>query len=45
MEPGSAPVIVAGTVILLEVLRAYGLDAIEVSERDILDGAALAAAD
>ena len=28
-----------------ETLARYGLDAIEVSERDILDGAALAAAE
>jgi exopolyphosphatase/guanosine-5'-triphosphate,3'-diphosphate pyrophosphatase len=45
LEPGRAPVIVAGLVILREVLRAYELDEIEVSERDILHGAALAAAE
>jgi exopolyphosphatase / guanosine-5'-triphosphate,3'-diphosphate pyrophosphatase len=45
MEPGRAPVIVAGVVVLREVLDAYALDAIEVSERDILDGAAYAAAE
>jgi exopolyphosphatase / guanosine-5'-triphosphate,3'-diphosphate pyrophosphatase len=45
IEPGRAPVIVAGALILREVLRAYDLDAIEVSERDILHGAALAAAE
>ena len=45
IEPGRAPVIVAGLVILLEVLDAYGLDEIEASERDILHGAALAAAE
>src|SRR5262249_17137806 len=44
MEPDRAPVIVAGAVILLEVLRAYDLEAIEASERDLLDGAALTAA-
>jgi hypothetical protein len=38
-------VIVAGTAILLELLNRYGLDAIRVSERDILHGAALAAAE
>jgi exopolyphosphatase/pppGpp-phosphohydrolase len=38
-------VIVAGAAILLETMRYLGLDAIEVSERDILDGAALAAAE
>jgi exopolyphosphatase/guanosine-5'-triphosphate,3'-diphosphate pyrophosphatase len=45
IEPGRAPVIVAGIVVLREVLVAYGLDEIEVSERDILHGAALAAAE
>jgi exopolyphosphatase/pppGpp-phosphohydrolase len=38
-------VIVAGGVILLAVLDTFKLDAIEVSERDILDGIALAAAE
>jgi exopolyphosphatase / guanosine-5'-triphosphate,3'-diphosphate pyrophosphatase len=45
MEPERAPVIVAGAAILLAVLDAYALDAIEVSEHDLLDGAALAAAE
>ena len=45
IEPGRAPVIVAGLVILLEILDAYGLAEIEVSERDILHGAAYAAAE
>ena len=45
IEPGRAPVIVAGLVVLREVMRAYGLDEIEASERDILHGAALAAAE
>jgi len=45
IEPGRAPVIVAGAAILLEVLDRYGLEAIEASERDILHGAALAAAE
>jgi exopolyphosphatase/guanosine-5'-triphosphate,3'-diphosphate pyrophosphatase len=44
LEPERAPVIVSGAVIVREVLRAYGLDELEVSERDLLDGAALAAA-
>jgi exopolyphosphatase/guanosine-5'-triphosphate,3'-diphosphate pyrophosphatase len=44
LDPDRAPVIVAGVVILREVLDHFGLDAIEVSERDILDGAALEAA-
>ena len=44
LEPERAPVIVAGAAILLEVMRHLGLPEIEVSERDILDGAALEAA-
>jgi exopolyphosphatase/guanosine-5'-triphosphate,3'-diphosphate pyrophosphatase len=44
LDPERAPVIVAGAVILVAVLDTFGLDAIEVSERDILDGIALAAA-
>jgi exopolyphosphatase / guanosine-5'-triphosphate,3'-diphosphate pyrophosphatase len=44
IEPGRAPVIVGGLVILREIMSAYGLGEIEVSERDILHGAALAAA-
>jgi exopolyphosphatase / guanosine-5'-triphosphate,3'-diphosphate pyrophosphatase len=43
LHPDRAPTIVAGTGILLESMRACGLDEIEVSERDILHGAALAA--
>ena len=39
-----APTIVAGTVILVQLMRAFGLDEIEVSERDILHGSALSAA-
>jgi exopolyphosphatase / guanosine-5'-triphosphate,3'-diphosphate pyrophosphatase len=45
IEAGRAPVIVAGLVVLREILDAYELDEIEVSERDILHGAALAAAE
>ncbi len=45
MEPERAPVIVAGAVILVAVLDAFALDAIEVSEHDLLDGVALAAAE
>jgi exopolyphosphatase / guanosine-5'-triphosphate,3'-diphosphate pyrophosphatase len=45
IEPGRAPVIVAGIVVLREVMNAYELDEIEASERDILHGAALAAAE
>ena len=44
LEPERAPVIVAGAVILLEAMRYLGLQEIEVSERDLLDGAALEAA-
>jgi exopolyphosphatase/guanosine-5'-triphosphate,3'-diphosphate pyrophosphatase len=44
LHPGRAPTIVAGTVILVQVMRAFGLDEIEVSERDILHGSALSAA-
>jgi exopolyphosphatase/guanosine-5'-triphosphate,3'-diphosphate pyrophosphatase len=45
MEPERAPVIVAGAVILTETLAFFGLEEIEVSEHDILDGIALAAAE
>ena len=45
IEPERAPVMVAGAVILTETLDYFGLHAIEVSERDILHGAALAAAE
>jgi exopolyphosphatase/guanosine-5'-triphosphate,3'-diphosphate pyrophosphatase len=44
IAPGRASVIVAGAVILDELLQVYGLTEIETSERDILHGAALAAA-
>ena len=44
LHPGRAPTIVAGVVILIQVMRAFGLDEIEVSEHDILYGAALEAA-
>ena len=40
-----APVIVAGLVVLAEILTRYGLHEIEVSERDLLHGVALAAAE
>jgi exopolyphosphatase/guanosine-5'-triphosphate,3'-diphosphate pyrophosphatase len=45
LEPERAPVIVAGAVVLTETIAHFGLQAIEVSERDILDGIALAAAE
>jgi exopolyphosphatase / guanosine-5'-triphosphate,3'-diphosphate pyrophosphatase len=44
LHPDRAPTIVAGIVILSSVLRAFELDAVEVSEHDILWGAALDAA-
>ena len=44
LHPGRAPTIVAGVVILIQVMRAFGLEEIEVSEHDILHGAALEAA-
>jgi exopolyphosphatase / guanosine-5'-triphosphate,3'-diphosphate pyrophosphatase len=45
MEPGRAPVIAAGAAILLEIVERYDLAGIQASERDILHGAALAAAE
>jgi exopolyphosphatase/guanosine-5'-triphosphate,3'-diphosphate pyrophosphatase len=45
LDPERAPVIVAGAVIVREALEFFGLDTLEISERDILDGAALAAAE
>jgi exopolyphosphatase/guanosine-5'-triphosphate,3'-diphosphate pyrophosphatase len=45
LDPERAPVIVAGAVIVRETLAFFGLDELEVSERDLLDGAALAAAE
>ena len=45
LHKGRAPTIVAGVVILIQVMRAFGLNELEVSEHDILWGAALAAAD
>jgi exopolyphosphatase / guanosine-5'-triphosphate,3'-diphosphate pyrophosphatase len=44
IDPKRAPVILAGSVILDEVLRRYRLAEIEASERDLLDGAAVEAA-
>jgi exopolyphosphatase/guanosine-5'-triphosphate,3'-diphosphate pyrophosphatase len=45
LDPDRAPVIVGGAIIAREVLAFFGLDKLEISERDILDGAALAAAE
>ncbi|HSC04278.1 MAG TPA: Ppx/GppA phosphatase family protein [Solirubrobacteraceae bacterium] len=41
LHPDRAPTIVAGTIIILEVLALFGLHEFEVSEHDILRGAAL----
>jgi exopolyphosphatase/guanosine-5'-triphosphate,3'-diphosphate pyrophosphatase len=41
LDPGRAPTIVAGAAILVEAMEAFGLAEIEVSEADILHGAAL----
>ncbi len=41
LDPERAPTIVTGVVILLEVLELFGLKQVEVSEHDILRGAAL----
>jgi exopolyphosphatase / guanosine-5'-triphosphate,3'-diphosphate pyrophosphatase len=41
LDPARAPTIVAGVVILTEVMRLFGLERVEVSEHDILRGAAL----
>ncbi len=45
VDPDRAPTIVAGVVILIKAMRAFGLSRVEVSERDILYGAALETAD
>jgi exopolyphosphatase/guanosine-5'-triphosphate,3'-diphosphate pyrophosphatase len=41
LHPDRAPTIVAGGIILIEAMRTFSLDSIEVSEHDILAGAAL----
>ncbi|HYV14598.1 MAG TPA: Ppx/GppA family phosphatase [Conexibacter sp.] len=41
LHPDRAPTVVAGVVILIEALRAFGLDRVEISEHDILHGVAL----
>lgn len=43
LHPDRAPNIVAGVVILVEAMRAFGLEAIDVSEHDILYGCAISA--
>jgi exopolyphosphatase/guanosine-5'-triphosphate,3'-diphosphate pyrophosphatase len=44
LDPARAPVIVAGAVIVREVLRRYELNSLQFSEKDILDGVILALA-
>jgi exopolyphosphatase/guanosine-5'-triphosphate,3'-diphosphate pyrophosphatase len=44
LDPDRAPTIVAGAAILLEVMAAFSLGEVEVSEADILHGAAITAA-
>ena len=44
LNPDRAPTIVAGMIILGEAMRMFGLEGVEVSEHDILYGAALLAA-
>lgn len=41
LDPARAPTIVAGTTIMVESMRLFGLDYVEVSEADILHGAAI----
>ncbi len=43
MHPDRAPTIVAGVVILVETMRTFGLEQVQVSEHDILYGTAIAA--
>jgi exopolyphosphatase/guanosine-5'-triphosphate,3'-diphosphate pyrophosphatase len=45
MHPERAPVIVAGAIVVRETLAHFGLSGLEVSERDIMHGAALEAAE
>jgi exopolyphosphatase / guanosine-5'-triphosphate,3'-diphosphate pyrophosphatase len=45
MHPDRAPVILAGVIVVAEALRRAGLDELEVSEHDLMHGAALAAAE
>jgi exopolyphosphatase/guanosine-5'-triphosphate,3'-diphosphate pyrophosphatase len=45
LEPARAPVIVGGAIVVAEVVRAYSLDALAFSVRDLLDGVALLVAE
>jgi exopolyphosphatase / guanosine-5'-triphosphate,3'-diphosphate pyrophosphatase len=44
LHPDRAPTIIAGCIVLIEAMRAFGLSRIEASEHDILYGTALEAA-
>jgi exopolyphosphatase / guanosine-5'-triphosphate,3'-diphosphate pyrophosphatase len=44
LDPGRAPTIVAGMILLSEAMRAFDLDEVEVSEHDILHGGVLSLA-
>lgn len=44
LDPARAPTIVIGAVIMIEAMRAFALETVEVSEHDILRGAALSRA-
>ncbi len=41
LDPARAPTIVVGAILMIEAMRAFDLDLVEVSEHDILRGAAL----
>ena len=41
LHPDRAPTIIAGGIILIEAMRTFSLDSMEVSEHDILAGVAL----
>jgi len=43
LHPDRAPTIVAGCVLLIEAVRLFGLENVEISEHDILRGAAISA--
>ena len=45
VHPERAPVLLAGAIIVVETLRHFGLGELEASERDIMHGGALAAAE
>jgi exopolyphosphatase / guanosine-5'-triphosphate,3'-diphosphate pyrophosphatase len=45
LHPDRAPAIVAGVVLLIQAMRVFGLDEVEVSEHDLLHGAVLDRAD